>query len=567
MSQGYKANSLARVLNGPEEQPRAIIPISRLLNPLNPQSGSVPLSQLLNPLPEQANLLNPFLEQANVHQPLVLNSIQHRPQLLTPSQILLTPISEEIGSVTLAPILDLAYEDPELIPDSPLFNPTHDVPRLTPRSPTFDISHRAQHHTPHIEGTSNRHIEQRDLELVAPDQTPTDTERSVATQIAEAIVQGLQSNAEVPRAQFLRNLDPNRPPLEMADILWERSRCEEDPKPDRWVYRFYSSCMRQVLRQRGLIPLSFSHEDTQKQNKDRWAGATDIINRVADTFGDGVYAGLAINNVALSKLFFVKQNRHPVVERLLATELGNILSGHANKSVRNPAAVISVLWKEEYVRLCRELKLLKRSTEPFPLDRPFDGPNGLMQWDELVFPTISDALRLKIATTTLGDTCKRKRYFPHEPEVPKPRQAHRVYMISRWSRALEALASDIEAEMCPTVELSFREPLRFLSTLMLIDKGGINCDSRACVNLIVPIRLKKTRNLGYRVQLDTGPGSEPVLREWLPLEIVTMEGNTRIRLVDQSLAFFWVRWYQRQHWPWLDNELPREGDDQDMANS
>ncbi|KAI0467708.1 hypothetical protein F4859DRAFT_493366 [Xylaria cf. heliscus] len=414
----------------------------------------------------------------------------------------------------------------------------------------------------------------------------SDAEKSIAKHLAETIVEGLQRNVDAPRAEFWRTLDAGLSPLQMADALWDRSRCDQDPKPARWVNRFYASCMRQVLRRRGLIPINTNNlaEDIQKQSKDRYAAATDIINMAADKFGERVYAGLAsadsrcslsryihtdsnnvVNNVALSKLFFVRQDRHSVVDRLLATELGN-MPEHTNKSVRNPAAVISVLWKEEYVSVCKELKLHNLSTEPVPLDGPFDGPKALMRWDEPVFPTISQQLKDKIMGVALGDICKRKRYYPEVEEVPKEKPRPRVYMITRWTQAVKALSAEIEAEMCPTVEHSFKEPLRYQSSLMLIERGGIRRDARACVNWIIPIRL---RSVEYdpKVQFDTGPGTGSELKDWLASPLVTIGGDTRIRMVDKPLAFIWMRWYQRQHWSWLDKEPVEEAMDHDKTST
>lgn len=279
MSQGYKANRLAHVLNSPEAQPRAI-PISRILNPTAAQSRSIPLSQILNPLPEQADAI------------CRLSPAQHGSQFSTPSQIFLTPASDDIGPVTLAPFVNLVDEDPELIPDSPIFNPTRDVPELIANSPISNIVHEEPVDTPYTEIPNGRRGKRR-LEFVASEQTPSDAEKNIAKQIAESIVQALQGDAEAPRAEFWRTLDPNRSQLEMAELLWDRSRCEEDARPTRWVNRFYASCMRQVLRRRGLIPLNVNNEDSQKQSKDRYAAATDIVNMAADKFGDGVYAGLA----------------------------------------------------------------------------------------------------------------------------------------------------------------------------------------------------------------------------------------------------------------------------------
>ncbi|KAI8953087.1 hypothetical protein F4801DRAFT_538417 [Xylaria longipes] len=536
MSQGYKANRLAQVLNPPEEQPRAI-PISHFLNPPASQSRTIPLAQILNPVREQ-------------------------PHTIRLAQIL-NPAEDKLQPFTLSRILNPPSEEPEPITLSRLLNPIDEEPDDT----SSEAQAITQGEQPQIDvGPTSGNREQHDVALVAPEETASDPEKSIAKQIAETVIEGLRGDVEAPRAEFWRTLDADLSPLQMADALWDRSRCEEDPKPTRWVNRFYSSCMRQILRRRGLIPVNLNNqnEDTQKQSKDRYAAATDIINMSADKFGDRVYAGLAINNVALSKLFFVRQDRHSVVGRLLATELGN-MPEHTNKSVRNPAAVISVLWKEEYVSLCTELKLQNLSTQPAPLDGPFDGPKDLLRWDEPIFPTISQELKDKINSVTLGDTCKRKRYHPEEKETPRTKPPPRVHMITRWGKALKALSAEIEGEMCPTVEQSFKEPLRCLSTLMLIERGGIRRDTRACVNWIIPIRLKKPRGVEYKpkVHFDTGPGTESELKDWLSSPLVAFGGDTRIRMVDKPLAFIWIRWYQRQHWPWLDSEPLEEGMDYD----
>ncbi|KAI0450056.1 hypothetical protein F5B21DRAFT_492404 [Xylaria acuta] len=558
MSQGYKANRLAQILNPPEEQPRAI-PIAHILNPTARQSRTIPLAQILNPVQEQPHTIR--LAQ-------ILNPAEDEPQHLTLSQILNPPSpSEELEPVTFSQILNPIGEEPEPVTLSRILNPV-DEEEPDDTSSEAQATQGEQPQTD-IEPTTGDH-EQHDVELVAPEETASDPEKSIAKQIAETIIEGLQSGVEAPRAEFWRTLDADLSPLQMADALWDRSRCEEDPKPARWVNRFYASCMRQILRRRGLVPVNLNNrnEDTQKQSKDRYAAATDIINTAADKFGDRVYAGLAINNVALSKLFFVRQDRHTVVNRLLAAELGH-MPEHTNKSVRNPAAVISVLWKEEYVSVCRELKLQNLSTEPVPLDGPFDGPKDLMRWDEPVFPTISQKLKDKIMGAALGDTCKRKRYYPEEEEVPRTKPRPRVHMITRWGKALKALSAEIEGEMCPTVEQSFKEPLRCRSSLMLIERGGIRRDTRACVNWIIPIRLKKPRGVEYepKAQFDTGPGTESELKDWLSSPLVTIGGDTRIRIVDKPIAFIWIRWYQRQHWPWLENESLEEGVDHDKTST
>ncbi|KAI0855763.1 hypothetical protein F4860DRAFT_529944 [Xylaria cubensis] len=543
MSQGYKANRLAQILNPPAELPRTI-PISHILNPMGRESRTIPLAQILNPVQDQSR---------TIHLAQILNPVRNERQPFAFSQILnpLTP-----------------SEEPDLIvpTESQSFNFINE--KLDDTSSETQVTQRECSQTDNLPTSDDS--EQSDAEFVALEEAASEPEISIAKQIAERIIAGLQSNVEAPKAEFWRTLDSDLPALRMADALWDRSRSEEDSKPVRWLNRFYASCMRQILRHRGLIPVNLCNqkEDPQKQSKDRYAAATDIINMAANKFGNRVYAGLAINNVSLSKLFFVRQDRHSVVDRLLATELGN-MPEHTNKPVRNPAAVISVLWNEEYVSICRELKLYNLSTEPVPLDGPFDGPKELMRWDEPLFPTISQELKDRIMGVALGDTCKKKRYYPEVEEVVKTKPQPRVHMITRWCKALKALSAQIEGEMCPTVQQSFKEPLRCRSTLMLIERGGIRRDTRACANWIVPIRLKKPRSVKYepKVEFDTGPGTASELKDWLLLPLVTIGGDIRIRMVDEPLAFIWIRWYQRQHWSWLDNEPLEESVDHDKMSA
>ncbi|KAI1747100.1 hypothetical protein F4782DRAFT_451233 [Xylaria castorea] len=268
MSQGYKANRLAEILNlnPPEEQPRAI-PISHILNPTGGQSRTIPLAQILNPDQERSHTIS--LAQ-------ILNPAENQPRPFTLSQILnpFTP-SEEPNPIISSQILNSVDEEPD--DTSSEAQATQGEPPQTNIEPTSDDN------------------EQHDVEPVALKEAVSDPERLIAKQIAETIIAGLQSDAEAPKAEFWRTLDADLSALQMADALWDRSRYEEDPKPVRWVNRFYASCMRQILRRRGFIPVNLNNqnEDTQKQSKDRYAAATDIINVAADTFGDRVYAGLA----------------------------------------------------------------------------------------------------------------------------------------------------------------------------------------------------------------------------------------------------------------------------------
>ncbi|KAI1128948.1 hypothetical protein F5Y10DRAFT_239185 [Nemania abortiva] len=492
MSRGYKAIRLSQILN-PDRQ----IPLSHILNP----PAEATSSRVPNPSREisLAQILNPARE--------------------IPLAQILNPVEEQ----------------------SPITSPGLQV--VDGPQPLAEIA-------PASSGSG-----EHDGEPAAPEETANDAEKSIAKHTAENIIQGLQSSVEAPRADFWQTLSADLPPLQMADRLWDRSRCQDDPKPIRWVNRFYASCMRQILRRRGHIPVNSNKcEDSQRQSKDRCATSTDVINMAADQLGDKVYAGLAIKNFALSKLFIVKQSRHTVLSSVLVAEL-EAVTELPNKYIRNPAAVISLLWKENYSSICRELKLYNLSNGIVTSGPPFD---DLVELDEPILPTISEELKGKILSVTLGDLSHKKRYCPEDAEPHKIKPAPKVYTVSRWTRSLRTLCTEIEEELCATVRKSFKEPLRWRSTLMLIERGSIHRDTRACANWIVPLKITSS-NQGAKAQFDTGLGTKAELKEWLSLQLVTIEGNTCIRKVDYPLAFIWIQWYQKQYWTWLDKNSLEDG--------
>ncbi|GAP86966.1 hypothetical protein SAMD00023353_2401200 [Rosellinia necatrix] len=502
MSQGYEA-----------------IPLARILNPDN-----IPLSQILNPIEDR-----PVAQAVNANNAIPISQI-------------LNPSVEEEGRPRVA------VSEPEV--------EAHGEEQLTSDDSEQGDSNES--------GDGDSGGDDGEGEFVVVGKPASEPETSLARYLVAQIVQGLQSDVVAPRAEFWRTLDEALSPLQMADMLWDRSRCSDDPKPVRWVNRFYASCMRQVLRRRGHIPFNSNREceDPQKQSKDRYAAATDIINIAADRFGDKVYAGLAIRSVALSKLFSVRQDRHAVVGSLLATELSSIIA-LPSKTIRNPAAVITMLWKEKYTSICGELKLhilSKGSTS----SGGFDDLMDLADWEKPTHPTISEGLKERITGVAVGDLSHKKRYCPDEDELYRTKPSPRVYMICRWNRALKALAMEIEDELCQTVKKSFKEPLRWRSTLMLIERGSMRRDTRACVNWIIPLKIKGS-NVEAKVQFDTGLGTKADVKDWLSLRLVTIQGDTCIRRVDDPLAFIWVRWYQRQHWNWLDQYSVEEEVDRDKA--
>lgn len=69
--------------------------------------------------------------------------------------------------------------------------------------------------------------------------------------------------------------DRHKSYLQMADELWERAEKPHDAlKEMSWANRFYSSCMRYILRKRRKL--------TSDNQKDRQADSTRIINRLVD---------------------------------------------------------------------------------------------------------------------------------------------------------------------------------------------------------------------------------------------------------------------------------------------
>ncbi|KAI0195487.1 hypothetical protein F4808DRAFT_474567 [Astrocystis sublimbata] len=348
---------------------------------------------------------------------------------------------------------------------------------------------------------------------------PREREKAIAKLFAEAIIQGLQSEIEAPEAEYWRTLDRSWTPLQMANALWAQSRCVDDPRPVCWVNRFYASCMRNILRHSEFDPQNYDPENWHKQ---RSAAVSEIINMVADEFGDRVYVGLAIQDINLSKLYFVSQERYIVVARLIAAG---------------------------YRPICSILKMHKTSRRAAPLDGPFNGPRGLPICDEIVYPNMTEQLKEKLSDARLVDTSKRRRWH-RDGEADLPRRAEpTVYSISLWGHNLTHLCEEIMGELGRDVRHSFKERLQCRANLMLIERGGLQCDTTACVNLIVPIRMLRPDGVECDplVNYNTGSGNR-LLRDWLAKPVVSLRGSAIVKTTTEPLAFFWVRYYfERDH--------------------
>ncbi|KAI1173268.1 hypothetical protein F4777DRAFT_581165 [Nemania sp. FL0916] len=455
-----------------------------------------------------------------------------------------------------APSADLAHPR-DAVPDSiavHLSNPTltGDGSRDQSLNPAEEQPRVALHNVPIPSIENEDQYEYPSHDLVITGNPATEAEVALAKRIADMIAEGLQSNVLAPRAIFGRSLNKDLLPAQMAETLWTRSRFFLDPKPVRWVNRFYSSCMRQILRKRGVIPHIPKRQsaDPSLEYKDRSATATEIINVVADKLGTGVYAGLAIKGPPLCRLFPVRGHRPAVLTGLLIAELekrpGLKL---ATKTIRGPAPVISTLWNEPYASICRELQLHNTGKQPFPPVPVFVFEN-LPECNKAAEPGISEGLRTKLRRVVIEDIKQRRKtrfvpqqYRPYQTGSPVPR----MYFITCWTTDLTPIRLEIEKELSLAVKKSFTEPLRRRTEVVLIEDGSMCGDKRACVNYIVPIRLSLPH---YRpkVQFDLGPDTQVMIKDWLSLPLTIIEGEARIGGVDDILVFFWFRWYKKQYW-------------------
>ncbi|KAI0399365.1 hypothetical protein F4802DRAFT_612424 [Xylaria palmicola] len=161
--------------------------------------------------------------------------------------------------------------------------------------------------------------------VVPADTTPSDPDMRVARYISRQIADGLHSDVAMAPAEFWRTIDPSLPLLQIANKLWERSKCRDDPKPE--------------------LAFEENSRDRESETKDLVAMFTDVINVAADKLGVKVYAGCAIRQL-FQGIPHLQSEGYAKFGRLIAAEL-SAMGQLPDKSVDNPAVVISVLWKEE----------------------------------------------------------------------------------------------------------------------------------------------------------------------------------------------------------------------------
>ncbi|KAI1439426.1 hypothetical protein F5Y02DRAFT_425842 [Annulohypoxylon stygium] len=194
---------------------------------------------------------------------------------------------------------------------------------------------------------------------------PRRSDEEIAKSIALKINNALRDigKEEVDEITTLKNKlsemsidDRHKSYLQMADELWERAEKPHDAlKEMSWANRFYSSCMRYILRKRRKL--------TSDNQKDRQADSTRIINRLVDLLSTSAichicpgsvcrhsmmtYTALARMNHTLSEMNDKGEDRRSKFIKLLASELCYTISQTPlNWPLINPAAVISYLWRE-----------------------------------------------------------------------------------------------------------------------------------------------------------------------------------------------------------------------------
>ncbi|KAH9905196.1 hypothetical protein F4778DRAFT_729034 [Xylariomycetidae sp. FL2044] len=385
----------------------------------------------------------------------------------------------------------------------------------------------------------------------------TRAEQASIDKIAKKIIRRLESESTIQLAEYWKNLvekDLSLP--EMADDLWNRSLCKEDSAPVRWANHFYSSCMRYILRQRGLLP-----HITQKryQTRDRAAALTNIINMAADKLyvpdcqcGIKIYTGLAACNHRLSELSSVRQEKYGALSNLLASKLQSIAKLPGGL-IYHPATVISILWKESFHTVCTALKLFNlakygaaglphlQSNTPRLACRHLNSIMDCVNWSQLRYPTVSEELTQRITSMKLGkiESYNKKRFVVNDPKEQPPPVAYEIFY---WPQKLQNLANAAAEEVNPTVHASFPEKLKWTSALVLIKKGGMRAKKKAYMSLIIPIQIAGPSDA--KVQFDRGRGTEVIeIRDWLTLPPVTFDGDIAIRMVDHPIALVWIRWY------------------------
>lgn len=218
---------------------------------------------------------------------------------------------------------------------------------------------------------------------------PARTDEEIAKSIAQRIIRALEdvgntagkigniAELEDARPRILSETDDNaRFELfrQLADSLWTYSQSAHDDLTSiKWANRFYSSCMRFILRNRRQL----SRDDS----KDRAADSTQIINLAVDALSASadcnsgtkpacdhymmLYTALASKksdhferlnyanpidlelNHSISELGGKGKDRRSKFSELLASELhGKLPQIPSGTPIFHPAAVISWLWHE-----------------------------------------------------------------------------------------------------------------------------------------------------------------------------------------------------------------------------
>ncbi|RYP02438.1 hypothetical protein DL765_010740 [Monosporascus sp. GIB2] len=215
-----------------------------------------------------------------------------------------------------------------------------------------------------------------DVEQI-PKKYPRRTDEEIAQQVVAKIQDALGYNAKAPQYSYRQASEseyPNFPGETEEDVRLRiakdlLSRGKDSTEAIGWANRFYSSCMRYVLRNRRE---TLRGKDPGKGRvKDPAATMAPIINSIAnelcapippDTLvhrcGNKVYAGLARANHSISEMHKVGQERRSKFVKMVADGLrGKLPDLPDEEPIYNPAAVISFLWNEPYERLCQELGL------------------------------------------------------------------------------------------------------------------------------------------------------------------------------------------------------------------
>ncbi|KAI1109103.1 hypothetical protein F5Y14DRAFT_458577 [Nemania sp. NC0429] len=290
--------------------------------------GNVPLSQLLNPL-------SPELSPSHIPRSEIpryrVSPYQLPPYKVSSSRVSPSQINTPRRGIRITEIVD-----PRRIPIDGILNSAQEVSYASTSKSAKNSDD---------EGEDGEEISDSPQTSTTP--TRDVQEKTLAQQIAEHIIFGVQNDVEAPQSTFWRTINPMLSQLEMANILWERSLRDDDPGPVRWVNRFYAACMYRILSRRGSLPIGRENAPIhEKENRDLISSSADIINLIANKLGVKVYAGLAISNVELDQFSIITPDLHHAFSRLVVEEVSEVRK-LPNKYVRDPASVISQLWDEE----------------------------------------------------------------------------------------------------------------------------------------------------------------------------------------------------------------------------